>query len=144
MIICHRSKFSSKVSAVQDVFGHILKIWSFTVALTLNTANQSVWKTIWLRMMHHNTKFGSKNFSNSEDTVWTNIHWQFETLLSPWYIVKNGGKLSGENAFVKLTCQSHSRVYNTRHRYQTASGGYRVRTAHVLERFDTMQKGEGV
>ena len=38
----------------------ILIILSLFVNLFLQTANQSFWKTIWLIMMHHCTKFGSK------------------------------------------------------------------------------------
>ena len=29
-------------------------------------------------MMHHHTKFGSKRFSDSQDTIWTNIHYHSE------------------------------------------------------------------
>ena len=68
----------AKGSAVQDILGHVLIIWSFTVTLTLKTANKSFWKIIWLITMHHQTKFGSKRFSNSDDIIWTNIHWHFE------------------------------------------------------------------
>ena len=63
---------------------HILIILSTTVTLNLKTANQSVSKPIWLIMMHHHTTFGSKRFSVSEDTIWTNIHLHFEILLWPW------------------------------------------------------------
>ena len=50
----------------------VLIIWSFIVSLTLKTANQPFWKTIWLMMMHHHTKFGSERFNDSEDIFWTN------------------------------------------------------------------------
>ena len=54
-----------------------------TVTLTLKSANQSLWMTIWLMAMHYHTKFGSKNLSDSED-IWTNIHQHFKMLLWPW------------------------------------------------------------
>ena len=40
--------------------------------LTLEAANQPFHLTLWLIIMHHNTKFGDKWFSGSEDIVWTN------------------------------------------------------------------------
>ena len=47
-------------SAVQITLkSSILIILSLTMTLILKTANQSFWKTIWLVMMHHHTKFGS-------------------------------------------------------------------------------------
>ena len=49
-------------------------VWTLAVTLTMKTANQSCWKTLWLMVMHHHTKSGSNRFSGSEDTVWTNIH----------------------------------------------------------------------
>ena len=55
-----------------------------TTLKSLKTANQSFWKTIWLIMMHHHTKFGIKRFSNSENIIQTSIHWHFEILLQPW------------------------------------------------------------
>ena len=42
---------------------HILIILSLTVTLTLKTANQSDWQTIWLILVHQHTKFGGKMFS---------------------------------------------------------------------------------
>ena len=64
---------------------HSLIVSSFTVTLTLKTANQSFWKIIWLIMMHHHSKLGSKRFSISENIIWTNtnIKWHFELFL--WY-----------------------------------------------------------
>ena len=75
--MCHQTRFSCKrISSSEDILeSHNLNIWSFTVTLTLKKANQSLWKTIWLRMMHHHTKFGSRRFSHSENIIWTNIHW---------------------------------------------------------------------
>ena len=62
MISCHQTKWF-KLQKDQQVRRYIRKsslvTWSFTVALTLTTANQYFWKTIWLMMMHHHTKFGS-------------------------------------------------------------------------------------
>ena len=45
--------------------------WSFetlAVTLTLNTAIKSFHKTLWLIKMHHQTKFGSKMISSSENS----------------------------------------------------------------------------
>ena len=55
-------------------------IWFFTITLTLKTANQFFWKTIWLMKMHHHTKFGSKKGSailtrSLEDHILTS--WSF-------------------------------------------------------------------
>ena len=71
---CHQTKFSCKrVSISEDILeSHILIIWSFTVTLTLKTADQSFWETIWLMVRHQNTMFVSKRLSDPEDTVWTN------------------------------------------------------------------------
>ena len=44
-------------------------ILSLTVTLTLKTASQSFWKTIWLIMMQYYTMFGSKSFIDSEDII---------------------------------------------------------------------------
>ena len=81
-----KTKFSrKKISSSDDTLeSHILITWSFTVTLTLKTANKSFWKTIWLMMLHQHIKFGSKRFSVSENIIWTNIHWHFEILLWPW------------------------------------------------------------
>ena len=71
----HQTKFRCKRISNSD---NILKshfffiILSLTVTLILKTAHQSFWKTIWLIMMHHHTKFGSKRFSYSENIIWTN------------------------------------------------------------------------
>ena len=52
MMMCHQTMFSCKrISSSEDIFileSHILILWSFTVTLTLKTAIQSFWKTIWL------------------------------------------------------------------------------------------------
>ena len=73
MMMCHQTKFSCKrISRSKDVLeSHILIISSFTVTMTLKTANQSFWKTIWLILTHHNTKFGTKKFCNLENIIWT-------------------------------------------------------------------------
>ena len=39
----------------------------------LKTGNQSFCMTSWLRMIHHDTKFGKKIFGGLEDIIWTNI-----------------------------------------------------------------------
>ena len=74
MMMAIKVKFSCKrISSSEDTLkSYILIIWSFTVTLTLKTANQSFWKTIWLMMMHHPTQFGSKRLCGSVDIVWTN------------------------------------------------------------------------
>ena len=55
VMMYHQTKFSCKrISSSEDISEyHVFKIWSFTVTLTLKTANQSFWKTIWLIVMHH-------------------------------------------------------------------------------------------
>ena len=78
------SKFSCKrISSSEDISEyHVFKIWSFTVTLTLKTANhltvktanQSLRKIIWLKMMHHHNKFVCKRYSDSDGMIWTNIH----------------------------------------------------------------------
>ena len=62
MITYHQAKFSCKRISSSDntLKSHSLNIISLIVTLTLKTVNQSFWKTIWLIMMHHHTKFGSK------------------------------------------------------------------------------------
>ena len=74
----------AKGSAGQILKRHILITIPVTLTLTLKTANQSFWQTIWLIMMHHHTTFGSKRFSVSKDIIWTNIHCHLEILLWPW------------------------------------------------------------
>ena len=83
MTMCHQNKFSCKrISSSDNILKrHSLIIIFVTVTLTLKTANQSFCETIWLIMMHHYTKFGSKKFSFLEDIIWTNIHWHFKILL---------------------------------------------------------------
>ena len=47
-----------RICSSDEIFkSHIFIILSLTVTLTLKTANQSFWKTIWLIMIHHHTKF---------------------------------------------------------------------------------------
>ena len=72
MTMCHKTKFSCKRIISSDIISkrHILIILSVTVTLTLKTADQSFWRTIWLIMMHQHTKSGSKRFSISEDIIW--------------------------------------------------------------------------
>ena len=71
MMMCHQTKFSCKrISSSDNILKrHILIILSLTVTLTLKTASQSFWKTIWLIMMQYYTMFGSKSFSDSEDII---------------------------------------------------------------------------
>ena len=80
-MMCHQTKYGWKrISTYEHVAeNHILVIWAFNMTLTLNFS-----PTLWLMMMHHNTKFGDKWFSSSEDLIQTNIHWHFEVLLQPW------------------------------------------------------------
>ena len=62
---------------------HILITLFLTVTLTLKTAKECFWKTIWFIMMHHHTKFGSKRFSRSETITWTNIQRHSEVVQWP-------------------------------------------------------------
>ena len=81
MMMYHQTKFRCKrISSSEDLLSsHILITWSFTVTLTLKTAKKKNFlETIWLIMMHHHTKFGSKRLSNSEDIFYTNFHQHFE------------------------------------------------------------------
>ena len=57
MMMCHQTKFSCKrISSSDNIFKRQnLIILSVTVILTLKTANQSFWKTIWLIITHHHT-----------------------------------------------------------------------------------------
>ena len=82
----HQTKFSCKRISNSDSIlkSHILIILSLTVTLILKTVNQFFWKTIWLIMLHHHTKFVGKSFSVSADIIRTKIHWHFEPSLWPW------------------------------------------------------------
>ena len=51
---------------------HILIISELAVTLTLKTVNQFFCVTLWLMIMHHNTKFGNKMFLSLEDIILTN------------------------------------------------------------------------
>ena len=79
-IVCHQISFSCKrISSSEDrLESHSLTVWSLIVTLILKTAKQSFWKTLWLMMMQHRAKLGSKRFRDSDDIIWTNIYWQFE------------------------------------------------------------------
>ena len=58
-----KPSFVAKGSAVQIIYEKVI-FWlklSLTMTLTLKTANQSFWKTIWLIMIHNLTKFCSKS-----------------------------------------------------------------------------------
>ena len=86
-MMCQQTKFTCKrINSSDNILQrHILIILSVTVTLTLKTANQSFWKTMWLIMIHHHIKFGSKRFSFSEDIIWANIHltfWNFAVTLT--------------------------------------------------------------
>ena len=66
-----------KGSAVQMISsGKPLTFWSSVVTLTLKTTIQFLHKTLRLMIMYHQTKFGSKRVSNSEDIV--------KPLVWPW------------------------------------------------------------
>ena len=56
---------------------HILIIWALTVTVTLKIENQSFCVTVQLVMMYRHARFACKTFSHSEDTLWTNIYWNF-------------------------------------------------------------------
>ena len=87
MMTHHHIKFSSKnFSGSEDIRldKHSSTFWSFAATLTLNTAIQFLRKTLWLMMIYHQTKFGSKRISNSEDIIEAVIFWPYEPLLWPW------------------------------------------------------------
>ena len=48
---------------------HLLKFWTFTVSLTLNSVIHSFHKTFWLIVMYHQTARRRKSISSSEDTA---------------------------------------------------------------------------
>ena len=80
------TKFSCKRSSTSEDITKAIFWLSYAVILTLKTtANKSFWKTIWLMMMRHDTKFGGKRFRNSEDIVWTDnslTFWNFAVTLT--------------------------------------------------------------
>ena len=87
MMTCFQTKLICKrISRPGDILeSHNLILWSFTATVSLKTANQSFWKTIWLMMMLHCTKLGSKSFSGSEEIILTNIYrhfWNFAMTLT--------------------------------------------------------------
>ena len=67
---------SKRISSSKDTEKNylILIIWALAVTMTLKIANQSFYMALWLLMMHHNTKFGSKTFGGLGDNMWTNIN----------------------------------------------------------------------
>ena len=69
-ITCNYKKISSSVDMVETVISDYMSLYCDP---ELKTANQSSCKTLWPMMMHHNTKFGSKRFSNSSGQT-INIH----------------------------------------------------------------------
>ena len=70
MMMYHQTKFTCKRISSSDNISksQILIILFLTVTMTLKTANQSFWKTIWPIMMHHHIKLGSKGFSDLENS----------------------------------------------------------------------------
>ena len=81
--LCHQSKSGCKLinSSGDIVESHNLTIWSLHCDSDLEDSKQVF--SFWL-MMHHYPKFGNQRFSNSEDTVQTNIHCHVELSLWPW------------------------------------------------------------
>ena len=105
MMMYYQNKFSCQIISNSDnvLKSHILIILSLTVTLTLETANQTFWKTIWLIIMHHHTnlvvkglaiqkissgqtfiKFGCQGINSSENIVERVIFWSYEPSLWPW------------------------------------------------------------
>ena len=48
--------------------------------LDLKDSNNNIFfpMTLWLMILHHHTKFGTKMFCDSENIIQANIHWHFE------------------------------------------------------------------
>ena len=70
----HQTKFGCKQTSTFKIYSrnsNILIKWVLLVTLTLKTANPSFSKTLWLMMIHRNTKFGYKRLSSTEGTVQT-------------------------------------------------------------------------
>lgn len=65
--------------------------------------------------MHHHTitKFGSKRFSSSGDSFWTNINWNFEPLLWPrhWTQEANIFTRYSDHLPSALTCIYHQAIF---------------------------------
>ena len=73
MITYYQTNFDNKrISSSEDIVEAVMIILTLAVTLTLKISNQPFCKTLWLMMMHHNTKFGNKMFVCLEDIIWTN------------------------------------------------------------------------
>ena len=67
------------------------------LSVTLTLAYQHFCRTLRFMIMHHHIKFGNKKFSGSEDIRWTNIQWQFESLLWLWPWTEQSNFLTGHS-----------------------------------------------
>ena len=78
MIMYYQTMFGCKRISSSEGYSrncHILIIWALavTLTLTLKIANWSFCMTLWLMIMHNNTKFGNQLFGGLEDIIWTNM-----------------------------------------------------------------------
>ena len=68
----YQIKFDNKtIRSLKDTEETVMIIWTLVVILTLTIANQPSCMTLWLMMMHQNTKFGNKMFFGLKDIIWT-------------------------------------------------------------------------
>ena len=72
--LCHHTKFGyNRISSSDDTAeSHNLPVWSLHCDFDLEESKPVF--SLQLMMMHHYTKSGNKRFSNSADTVWTNVY----------------------------------------------------------------------
>ena len=86
MIMYYQTEFGSKRFSSSKRYSrncHILITWALAVTLTLKIANQSFCMTLWLIMMHHNTKFGNKMFGGLQDSSGQTLtFWPFAVTLT--------------------------------------------------------------
>ena len=65
----YQTKFENKrISSSENIVETVMNIWTLDVTLTLKIANPPFSMTLWLMMVHHNTKSGNKMFAGEEDT----------------------------------------------------------------------------
>ena len=78
MMLYYQTKFGCKrTSSLEDTtyFDYI----SFHCDLDIEHSEPFFFcMTLWLMVLHNNTRFGDKMFCGSEDIVWENIHKHFE------------------------------------------------------------------
>ena len=62
-----------------------LILWTFPVTLTLNAVIPFFHRTLRLKMLYYQTKFGCKPTSSLEDTTEIAIFWLYKPSLWPWH-----------------------------------------------------------